>query len=214
MCCEFFRNLRVRFVNHRENGLFPTLERVRLALMDHAFFARDAVFVAKELIGMEFRFHNAGGIIVETEAYRPDDPASHSFNGPTPRNRVMFGPPAHLYVYRSYGIHWCANLVCTSGSAVLIRALEPTTGLDLMKLRRGTEVLRSLCSGPGKLCQALGITGEADGLSAIESPVLLRTRDRQPDILEGPRIGISKAMELPWRFGFKGSPSLSKPFKK
>ncbi|QCI99742.1 DNA-3-methyladenine glycosylase [Agrobacterium larrymoorei] len=181
--------------------------------MDQSFFARDAVTVAEELIGMEFRFHNTGGIIVETEAYRPDDPASHSFNGPTQRNRVMFGPPAHLYVYRSYGIHWCANLVCTSGSAVLIRALEPTTGLDLMKVRRGTDVLRSLCSGPGKLCQALGITGEADGISLLEAPILLRRAAREAAIVAGPRIGISKAMDLPWRFGLKGSPFLSKPFK-
>lgn len=201
------------FVNRSENGLFPARQRVKLSRMDQAFFARDAVTVAEELIGMEFRFHNTGGIIVETEAYRPDDPASHSFNGPTQRNRVMFGPPAHLYVYRSYGIHWCANLVCTSGSAVLIRALEPTTGLDLMKVRRGTDVLRSLCSGPGKLCQALGITGEADGISLLEAPILLRRAAREVAIVSGPRIGISKAMDLPWRFGVKGSPSLSKPFK-
>ncbi len=200
-------------VNRSENGLFPARQRVKLSRMDQSFFARDAVTVAEELIGMEFRFHNTGGIIVETEAYRPDDPASHSFNGPTQRNRVMFGPPAHLYVYRSYGIHWCANLVCTSGSAVLIRALEPTTGLDLMKVRRGTDVLRSLCSGPGKLCQALGITGEADGISLLEAPILLRRAAREAAIVAGPRIGISKAMDLPWRFGLKGSPFLSKPFK-
>ena len=117
------------------------------------------------------------------------------------------------YVYRSYGIHWCANLVCTSGSAVLIRALEPTTGLDLMKVRRGTEVLRSICSGPGKLCQALGITGEADGISLLEAPILLRHATEESAIVAGPRIGISKAVDLPWRFGLKGSPSLSKPFK-
>lgn len=201
------------FVNHAENGLFPALRRLKLFRMYQAFFARNAVIVAKELIGKEFRFHNTGGIIVETEAYRPDDPASHSFNGLTQRNRVMFGPPAHLYVYRSYGIHWCANLVCTSGSAVLIRALEPTTGLDLMKVRRGTDVLRSLCSGPGKLCQALGITGEADGISLLEAPILLRAAVKDADIVSGPRIGISKAMDLSWRFGLRGSPSLSKPFK-
>lgn len=201
------------FVNRSENGLFPARQRVKLSRMDQAFFARDAVTVAEELIGMEFRFHNTGGIIVETEAYRPDDPASHSFNGPTQRNRVMFGPPAYLYVYRSYGIHWCANLVCTYGSAVLIRALEPTTGLDLMKVRRGTEVLHSLCSGPGKLCQALGITGEADGISLLEAPILLRPAAREVATVSGPRIGISKAMDLPWRFGLKGSRSLSKPFK-
>ncbi len=180
--------------------------------MNKDFFDRDAVVVARAMIGMEFRFHNTGGIIVETEAYRPDDPASHSFNGPTLRNRVMFGAPGHLYVYRSYGIHWCANIVCTSGSAVLIRALEPQTGVDLMKMRRGTDVLRNLCSGPGKLCQALAITGEVDGMSVFEQPVLLRSSETDPEIVAGPRIGITKAVDLPWRFGAEGSPHLSKPF--
>lgn len=181
--------------------------------MEKDFFERDAVVVAKAMIGMEFRFHNTGGVIVETEAYRSDDPASHSFNGPTLRNRVMFGPSGHLYVYRSYGIHWCANIVCTSGSAVLIRALAPQTGVELMKMRRGTAALRNLCSGPGKLCQALAITGDIDGISVLEQPVLCRSGDPEAEIVSGPRIGISKAIDLPWRFGLKGSPHLSKPFK-
>ncbi|WP_313558122.1 DNA-3-methyladenine glycosylase [Agrobacterium cavarae] len=179
--------------------------------MNKDFFDRDAVLVARVMIGMEFRFHNTGGIIVETEAYRPDDAASHSFNGPTLRNRVMFGAPGHLYVYRSYGIHWCANIVCTSGSAVLIRALEPQTGVELMKMRRGTDVLRNLCSGPGKLCQALAITGDVDGMSVFKQPVLLRLSETDPEIVAGPRIGITKAVDLPWRFGAKGSLHLSKP---
>lgn len=180
--------------------------------MNKDFFDRDAVVVAQAMIGMEFRFHNTGGMIVETEAYRPDDAASHSFNGPTLRNRVMFGPPGHLYVYRSYGIHWCANIVCTSGSAVLIRALEPQTGVELMKMRRGTQTLRNLCSGPGKLCQALAITGDVNGMSVFEQPILLRPRKADPDVIAGPRIGISKAMDLLWRFGLKDSPHVSKPF--
>jgi len=203
------------------NGLFHKLRKkpvVPFAFARHHtemnkdFFDRDAVVVAKAMIGMEFHFHNTGGVVVETEAYRPDDPASHSFNGPTPRNRVMFGPPGHLYVYRSYGIHWCANIVCASGSAVLIRALEPQTGVELMKMRRGTDTLRNLCSGPGKLCQALAITGDVDGISVLEQPILVRPSETGPEIVAGPRIGISKAMDLPWRFGVKGSPHLSKPF--
>lgn len=181
--------------------------------MDHAFFDRDAVIVARALIGMEFRFHNTGGIIVETEAYLPDDPASHSFNGLTDRNRVMFGPPAHLYVYRSYGIHWCANLVCSSGSAVLLRALEPVAGTELMRMRRETDDERALCSGPGKLCQALGINGDANGLPALQMPVAFSLGPAERAVITGPRIGISKAMDHPWRFGAIGSRFLSKPFK-
>ncbi|NTJ44430.1 DNA-3-methyladenine glycosylase [Agrobacterium larrymoorei] len=179
--------------------------------MDEAYFSRDAVIVAKDLIGAEFRFHNTGGIIVETEAYRPDDAASHSFNGPTARNRTMFGEPGHLYVYRSYGIHWCANFVCTSGSAVLIRALEPTTGIEMMAIRRGTTNERNLCSGPGKLCQALGISGQNDGMSLFQEPILLR-HNRKANIVAGPRIGITKAVDLAWRFGLEGSKHLSKRF--
>jgi DNA-3-methyladenine glycosylase len=181
-------------------------------LIEEHFFARDAVDVARALIGVEFHIHGTGGIIVETEAYRADDAASHSFNGPTPRNRTMFGRPAHLYIYRSYGIHWCANVVCEAGSAVLIRALEPMAGLDLMRLRRGVERDMDLCSGPGKLCQALAITGEMDGGSLLTQPFLLRPASQGPELSSGTRIGISKAKDLHWRFGKRGSAFLSKKF--
>ncbi len=170
------------------------------------------MIVARELIGCVFHVQNTGGIIVETEAYRPDDPASHSFNGPTPRNKTMFGPPGHLYVYRSYGLHWCANIVCTSGSAVLIRALEPTTGIDLMKLRRNISVVTNLCSGPGKLTQSLGITAEMDGVVLTSGPILVRSGPATTSTIAGPRIGISKAIDQPWRFGLDGSKYLSRKF--
>src|SRR5262249_54423406 len=127
------------------------------------FLDRDAAVVAPALLGGKFLVGGVGGLIVETEAYHPSDPASHSFNGPTPRNGAMFAGPGRVYVYRSYGIHWCINFVCRGASAVLIRALEPTDGILKMRHRRGLEDLRALCSGPGKLCAALGVTGELDG---------------------------------------------------
>jgi DNA-3-methyladenine glycosylase len=156
-----------------------------------------------------------GGIIVEVEAYHHTDPAAHSFRGPTPRNKVMFGPPGVAYVYRSYGIHWCVNFVCEkegSASAVLIRALQPTHGIPAMRRRRGLQDERSLCSGPGKLTQALAITEEYNGLPLDASPIALHARADKPDIVAGVRIGISRAVELPWRYGLKGSKFLSKPF--
>jgi len=168
---------------------------------------------ARDLIGWTLTVDGVGGRIVETEAYHHEDPASHSFSGPTPRNAVMFGPPGRIYVYRSYGIHWCMNLVCGDGpgSAVLLRALEPTQGIDQMIARRGLEQTRLLCSGPGRLCQALGVTREHNGLAVTEPPFAL-TPGAPAQVAVGPRIGISKAAEVPWRFGEAGSRYLSRPF--
>jgi len=171
--------------------------------------------VARELIGATLLVSGAGGIIVEAEAYHHTDPAAHSYSGQTPRNAVMFGPPGYLYVYRSYGIHWCMNFVCEkegSASAVLIRAIEPTHGLSKMRRRRGVKDERLLCSGPGKLCQALAVTHAHNGLPLDKSPFKLFARGAKPGILVGPRIGITKAAEKPWRFGMKGSRFLSRPF--
>lgn len=179
------------------------------------FFARSVHEVAPDLIGATLLVDGIGGLIVETEAYHHTDPASHSFRGQTPRNAVMFGPPGFAYVYRSYGIHWCVNVVCEpagSASAVLIRAIEPTEGIDDMRSRRGVADERALCSGPGKLCQALGITDAQNGLAFGASPMMLFPRRTTPDIVTGPRIGITQAMELPWRYGLRGSRFLSKPF--
>jgi DNA-3-methyladenine glycosylase len=176
------------------------------------FFARDAVTVAARMIGLELTFGGVGGLIVETEAYLPDDPASHSFKGPTRRNASMFGPPGTCYVYRSYGLHWCLNAVCLKGSAVLIRALEPTAGADLMAARRGTAEAAMLCAGPGRLAVALGITGGEDGLSLLHPPFALRHSGTAPAIVSGPRIGITRAADMPWRFGWQGSRFLSRRF--
>ena len=185
------------------------------ARLRRAFFARSVHDVAPELIGATLLVDGVGGTIVEVEAYHHTDPAAHSYNGETERNRVMFGPPGFAYVYRSYGIHWCVNFVCEakgSASAVLIRALEPTQGLSLMRRRRGLSEPRDLCSGPGKLAQALGVTIKHYGLALDRAPFELRARKAVPEIVTGPRIGISKAVEHPWRYGLKGSRFLSKPF--
>lgn len=176
------------------------------------FLDRDAAEVAPALLGARFLVDGVGGLIVETEAYHPTDPASHSFRGPTPRNGAMFAGPGRLYVYRSYGIHWCVNVVCANASAVLIRALEPTDGLDAMRRRRGLDDPRALCSGPGKLCAALGITGALDGHMLEAAPIALALPSLAARAAIGPRIGITKAVELPWRFGVAGSRFLSKPF--
>jgi DNA-3-methyladenine glycosylase len=177
-----------------------------------AFFSRPASIVAPELLGAVFLREGVGGLIVEVEAYQPEDAASHAFNGPTPRNGAMFGPPAHVYVYRSYGIHWCVNFVCTGASAVLIRAVEPTAGIETMRQRRGIKDVRALGSGPGKLCEAMGISGTDDGRALGAPPFALTLQPGQGPFHVGRRIGITKAIDLPWRFGVRGSRFLSKRF--
>ena len=177
------------------------------------FFARSVHEVAPDLIGVTLLVDGVGGTIVEVEAYDQEDPAAHSFRGKTARNASMFGPPGHAYVYRSYGIHWCLNFVCEPeevASAVLVRALEPVRGLDEMRRRRGLEDERLLCAGPGRLCQALGITREHDGLRLDEAPFRLLPRTEEPEIATGPRIGITLAVDRPWRYVLAGSRYLSR----
>jgi DNA-3-methyladenine glycosylase len=188
----------------------PTFSRLR-----RKFFARSVHEVAPELIGATLLFKGAGGRIVEVEAYHHTDPAAHSYNGKTERNAVMFGPPGVAYVYRSYGIHWCLNFVCEpagSASAVLIRAIEPMEGIATMQRRRGVDNPHALCSGPGKICEALGITRAQNGFALDAPPFELFARKGPVSIAKGVRIGITKAAEVPWRFGLAGSKFLSKPF--
>jgi DNA-3-methyladenine glycosylase len=183
--------------------------------LKRAFFGRSVHQVAPDLIGTTLLVNGVGGIIVEVEAYHHTEPAAHSYRGPTPRNQVMFGPPGFAYVYRSYGIHWCVNFVCEkegSASAVLIRALQPTHGIPAMRRRRGLHDERTLCSGPGKLTEALGITIAHNGLALDAPPFALYAHNGKPEIVAGVRIGLTKAVELPWRYGLKGSRFLSKPF--
>jgi DNA-3-methyladenine glycosylase len=180
-----------------------------------AFFDRSVHEVAPELIGATLLFDGVGGIIVEVEAYHHTDPAAHSYRGRTPRNAVMFGPPGVAYVYRSYGIHWCLNFVCEqegSASAVLIRALQPAAGLSAMRRRRGLTDERALCSGPGKLAEALRVNGKHNGLPLDRAPFELRAREGKPAIVIGPRIGITKAVAHLWRYGLKDSAFLSRAF--
>jgi DNA-3-methyladenine glycosylase len=181
--------------------------------LSRKFFARSVHMVAPELIGVTLLVNGVGGRIVEVEAYHHTDPAAHSYGGRTERNAVMFGAPGYAYVYRSYGIHWCLNFVCEeegSASAVLIRAIEPTAGLATMRRRRGLRDEHQLCSGPGKLGEALGITRRHNGLALDKPPFELFARAGNVEIVSGLRIGITKAAEKPWRYGLKDSPFLSR----
>ena len=192
-----------------------TLEDTVPTRLGRSFFERAAPEVAADLIGAVLTVGGVGGMVVETEAYDPDDPASHSFKGPSRRNAAMFGPAGHAYIYRSYGIHWCLNLVCGSGvtgSAVLIRALEPLSGIEVMRARRRRADLRELCRGPGRLCEALDVSRALDGRALDAPPFSIRGRTRPVGVVVGRRIGISRAVDIPWRFGLEGSPFLSRPF--
>jgi DNA-3-methyladenine glycosylase len=178
------------------------------------FFAPSVHDVAPRLVGATLLVDGVGGTIVEVEAYHPEDPASHAFRGRTPRNASMFGPPGHAYVYRAYGIHWCLNLVCEeegTAAAVLIRALEPTHGLERMRERRRTDNERLLCAGPGRLCEALAVTAAHDGAALDEPPFELRARTQQLEVVATPRIGITRAADLPWRYVLAGSRFVSRP---
>jgi DNA-3-methyladenine glycosylase len=178
-------------------------------------FRRSVHEIAPQLIGAELLVDGVGGVIVEVEAYDHDDPASHAYlNRRTPRNGSMFLEGGHAYVYRSYGIHWCLNLVCGEegvGDAVLVRALEPTHGIDAMRRRRGLDDVRLLCAGPGRLCQALGVTGALDGFSLDAAPFELRPGAAILEVVSGLRIGLTKAVDRPWRYAARGSRFLSRP---
>jgi DNA-3-methyladenine glycosylase len=178
-----------------------------------AFFDREVTRVARELIGATLLVDGVGGRITETEAYHPDEPSSHAHRGPTARNAAMFLGPGHAYVYRSYGIHWCLNFTCSDAAAILVRALEPIAGIEQMAERRSLTNPRDLCTGPGKLAEALAITKAHDGLRLDARPFILRLPDAEHPVVIGPRIGITKAADLPWRFGLAGSPYLSRAFK-
>jgi DNA-3-methyladenine glycosylase len=183
--------------------------------MVSAFFARDVHVVARELLGSLLTVDGVGGIVVECEAYQRDDPASHSFPGPTGRNATMFGPAGHAYIYRSYGIHWMLNLVCGAeqgdGSALLVRALEPTVGLEQMRARRGPVPDVLLCSGPGRLTQALGVGPDLDGEPVGGRRIELVPASAPVALVTAPRVGISRATEQPWRYLSAGSPYASSP---
>jgi len=179
-------------------------------------FSADAAEVARRLIGVTLLVDGVGGRIVEAEAYDSSEPAAHSYGGRTERNFSMFGPPGRSYVYRSHGLHWCLNFAVREpdhGAGVLIRALEPTHGLEQMRARRGLQDERLLCAGPGRLAQALGVTRAHNNLALDAAPFTLLPATEAVAVVAGPRIGISKAVELPWRFGLAGSPFLSRPFR-
>jgi DNA-3-methyladenine glycosylase len=185
-------------------------------VIDRSFFDRSVHEVAPDLVGATLVVDGVGGVIVEVEAYDHEDPASHGYRGLTARNASMFGPAGHAYVYRSYGVHWCLNLVCEAigvANAVLIRALEPRHGLAVMRERRGRDDPRLLCSGPGRLCQALGITREHDGLALDRPPFELVAAPAAVTVAAARRVGITRAAERPWRYGLSGSPYLSRPLR-
>jgi DNA-3-methyladenine glycosylase len=185
------------------------------ARLDEGFFARSVHEVAPDLIGCELLVDGVGGLVVECEAYARDDPASHSFSGPTRRNASMFGPLAHAYVYRSYGVHWMLNLVCGpqagAGEAALMRALRPTHGLDVMRSRRGIDDERLLCAGPGRLAEALAIGPDLDGTPLLGGRIELRSRAQEVEVVRGLRVGITRAVEQPWRYALAGSVYVSRP---
>lgn len=186
------------------------------ATLDRAFFDRPPRQVAAGLIGCTLLHGGVGGVIVETEAYEREDPACHAFGGPTDRNAPLFGPPGRAYVYLCYGIHSMFNLVTEpegTAAAVLVRALEPTSGLDAMRARRGVSGELELCSGPGKICQALAIELSQSGADALADPFTLLAPDRgaSGEVVAGPRVGLTKAADYPWRYCLAGSPYLSRP---
>jgi DNA-3-methyladenine glycosylase len=188
--------------------------------VNRAFYERGVVDVARDLVGCVLRHGETAGAIVETEAYHETEPACHAYVGLTARTHILFGPPARAYVYRSYGIHALFNAVCEDegvGAAVLIRALEPLEGIELMRERRGLVRAEDLCSGPGKLAQALGIKLHLNGSDLLGGPISIeppRPGWEAPELLVGPRVGITKAAELRWRFCAAGSRSVSRPWPK
>lgn len=204
----------LRRSHSQRRGAEVAADRTTTKPLHKSFFARSVHEVAPDVVGATLLFNGVGGRIVEVEAYHHTDPAAHSYRGRTPRNAVMFGPPGFAYVYRSYGIHWCLNFVCEpegSASAVLIRAIEPLVGIEEMRRRRGVDDLRLLCAGPGRVCEALGITGAHNGLALDRPPFQLLARSGPCELQAGPRIGITKAVDLPWRYVLAGSGFLSRP---
>ena len=196
------------------SGMIANTDRRTGAILPTSFFSRSVHEVARDLIGCTVTHGETAGIIVETESYHADDPACHAFGGPTPRSSVLFGPPAHAYVYLSYGIHSLLNFVAEpegEAAAVLIRALEPTEGIEAMRERRGVSHLEDLCSGPGKLTEALGIGLDLNGVPLDGGPIQVREGARLP-VVTGTRIGITKATEHPWRFCAQDSRFVSKPW--
>ena len=198
-------------------GACSALAAPASSVLQADFYGRPVLEVARDLIGCTVAFGDGAGVIVETEAYHECEPACHAYVGLTPRTRTLFGPPGQAYVYRSYGIHALLNAVCEPegvGAAVLIRALEPQRGIEEMRLRRGTQLEHDLCSGPGKLTQALGIELSENDTDLAAGPVVIRSSAapwRQHPIAVGERIGIKRAIELPWRFCAAGNRNVSRP---